>query len=69
LVKAASAGNIKMQKKKTLHCNSKIVKDNTPVVTINIQPRPISPAQRESWRRFWKKLISEVNTKINNTDS
>lgn len=31
-----------------------------PIVTLRIEPRPTSPAQRENWRRFWQKLIAEV---------
>ncbi len=31
-----------------------------PIVTLAITPGPVTPAQREKWRRFWKKLIAEV---------
>jgi len=29
-------------------------------VTVNIRPGPMSPAQKQVWRRFWQKLIAEV---------
>jgi hypothetical protein len=29
-------------------------------VVLNIRPGPASPAQKQAWKRFWQKLISEV---------
>jgi hypothetical protein len=29
-------------------------------VVVNIQPGPVSPAQKQAWDRFWQKLIVEV---------
>ncbi len=29
-------------------------------VKVNIQPGPVSPAQKQAWERFWQKLITEV---------
>ena len=29
-------------------------------ITINIQPGPASPAQKQTWKRFWQKIISKV---------
>lgn len=30
-------------------------------VTIDIGPGPVMPAQRESWRRFWGKLLAQAD--------
>jgi len=29
-------------------------------MTVDIQRGPASPAQEQAWKRFWRKLISEV---------
>jgi hypothetical protein len=29
-------------------------------VVVDIKPGPASPAQKQAWKRFWGKLISEV---------
>jgi len=29
-------------------------------VILNIKRGPASPAQKQAWKRFWQKLISEV---------
>jgi len=29
-------------------------------VTVDIRPRPVSPAQKQIWKRLWQKLITEV---------
>ena len=29
-------------------------------VKVDIRPGPVSPAQKQAWRRFWQKLIAEV---------
>jgi hypothetical protein len=29
-------------------------------VTVDIQLGPVSPAQKQAWKRFWQKLISEA---------
>jgi len=29
-------------------------------VVVDIKPGPASPAQKQAWKRFWRKLISEV---------
>jgi len=29
-------------------------------VILNIKRGPASPAQKQEWKRFWQKLISEV---------
>jgi len=26
----------------------------------NVRPESVTPAQREAWRKFWRKLIAEV---------
>ena len=31
-----------------------------PVVTIRIERGPVSPAQKQAWRRFCQKLVSEA---------
>jgi len=31
-----------------------------PEITFNIQPGPVSPAQKAAWRKFWARLISEA---------
>ena len=29
-------------------------------VTVNVHPGTMSPAQKQAWRKFWQKLITEV---------
>jgi len=31
-----------------------------PVVTLNIKPGQVTPAQKQAWRRFWQTLISKA---------
>lgn len=31
-------------------------------VRVDVQPGPASPAQKAAWRKFWRKLISEVKS-------
>ena len=31
-----------------------------PRVIVNIRPGEMSPAQKQAWRKFWQKLITEV---------
>jgi len=31
-------------------------------VVVNIQPGPITPAQKQAWRKLCQKLIAEVKT-------
>jgi len=44
-----------------------IKSDRAPVkVTVNIKPGPVSPAQKQAWRRFWQKLIAQVQEEVEN---
>jgi hypothetical protein len=46
-----------MKTKSTKNTNDKIV--------VNIKPGPVSPAQREAWRKLWQMLITETKNKSN----
>lgn len=35
-------------------------RNNQSKVVVNIQLGPISPAQKQAWRKLWQKLITEV---------
>ena len=35
-------------------------------VTMRIAPGPVSPAQKQAWRRFWQKLITEAKGEAKN---
>ena len=35
--------------------------DIKPAVTIRIEQGSVTPAQKQAWKRFWRKLISECN--------
>ena len=37
-----------------------------PVVMLTITPGPVTPAQREKWRRFWAKLVAEAKSEAKN---
>ncbi len=37
-------------------------KTKQPKVTMNIQSGPMTPAQKQAWKRFWQKVITEVKT-------
>ena len=37
-------------------------------LTVDIRPRPASPAQKQAWRRFWQKIISGVKEEGESTD-
>ena len=44
----------------------KVTKD-TIKVKLDIQPKPqVSPAVRQSWIRFWQKLIAECKREVEN---
>lgn len=36
--------------------------DKTIKVTMNILPGPVSPAQKQAFKRFWQKLIAEAKS-------
>jgi len=33
-------------------------------VTMNIRPGTVTPAQKQVWRRFWQKLITEAKREV-----
>ncbi len=33
-----------------------------PTVTFDIHSRPVSPAQKQAWKRFWQKLLAEIKS-------
>jgi hypothetical protein len=35
-------------------------------LTVNIQPGPASPAQKQAFKRFWQKLIAEAKGEAKN---
>lgn len=41
---------------------SKLNRNVESKVVVNIQPGPISPAQKQAWRELCQKLITEVKT-------
>ena len=36
--------------------------ENQIKVTVNIVPGPVTPAQRQAWKKFWQKLIAEAKS-------
>jgi hypothetical protein len=33
-------------------------------VTVNIVHGPVTPAQRQAWKKFWQKLIAEAKIEV-----
>ena len=33
-------------------------------VTVNIAAGPVTPAQRQAWKKFWQKLIAEAKSEV-----
>lgn len=44
--------------------NAKTTTKIEPKVTFSILSGPISPAQREAWRKFWSQIISQAKADI-----
>lgn len=48
---------------KTPKTGRKVPKSDTKTqakVTVNIRLGPVSPAQKQAWKRFWQKLLAEA---------
>jgi len=47
----------------------KVPKSDTkqqPAVIVRFETGPVSPAQRQAWRRFWQKMIDETKSEAIN---
>ncbi|MDO8491342.1 MAG: hypothetical protein Q7T04_04940 [Dehalococcoidia bacterium] len=33
-------------------------------VKVDIHPGPVSPAQKQAWRRFWQKVIAAAKSEV-----
>jgi hypothetical protein len=38
-------------------------------ITVNIQPGPVTPAQKRTWDKVWQRLIAEVKQSEDGNDS
>jgi len=38
--------------------------ETKPAVTLRIERGPVSPAQKQAWKHFWQKLISECKREV-----